>query len=98
MMLDARPSSRLKPCLHSSCISRAHLAIIDVTPPLLQVERHTESFLQEAATLQKVNHPNVLRFYGVVVDSDAAQSVVGIITEYLPDGSLSAFLRRAPHA
>jgi len=65
---------------------------------VLQVERHTESFLQEAATLQKVNHPNVLRFYGVVVDSDAAQSVVGIITEYLPDGSLSAFLRRAPHA
>ena len=59
------------------------------------MERHTESFLQEAATLQKVNHPNVLRFYGVVVDSDAAQSVVGIITEYLPDGSLSAFLRRA---
>ena len=57
------------------------------------MERHTESFLQEAATLQKVNHPNVLRFYGVVVDSDAAQSVVGIITEYLPDGSLSAFLR-----
>ncbi len=60
-----------------------------------QVERHTESFLQEAATLQKVNHPNVLRFYGVVIDSDAAQSVVGIITEYLPDGSLSAYLRRA---
>ena len=59
------------------------------------MERHSESFLQEAATLQKVNHPNVLRFYGVVVDSDAAQSVVGIITEYLPDGSLSAFLRCA---
>ena len=57
------------------------------------MERHTESFLQEAATLQKVNHPNVLRFYGVVVDSDSARSVVGIITEYLPDGSLSAFLR-----
>ena len=51
--------------------------------------------MQEAATLQKVNHPNVLRFYGVVLDSDAAQSVVGIITEYLPDGSLSAYLRYA---
>ena len=43
--------------------------------------------------LSNLNHPNVLRFYGVVVESHAEPNVIGIMTEYMKGGSLSAFLR-----
>jgi serine/threonine protein kinase len=58
-----------------------------------KVERHAESFWHEAETLASVNHPNVLRFYGVVLNEPAG-NVVGIITEYMRGGSLSGLLRR----
>ena len=45
--------------------------------------------------LSNLNHPNVLRFYGVVVESQAEPNVIGIMTEYMKGGSLSAFLRCA---
>lgn len=61
-----------------------------------QVERHTEAFWREAEMLAAVNHPNVLRFYGVVLESAQDPSVVGIMTEYMRDGSLAAWLRCAP--
>ncbi len=43
--------------------------------------------------LSNLNHPNVLRFYGVVVESYAEANVIGIMTEYMKGGSLAAFLR-----
>ena len=43
--------------------------------------------------LSNLNHPNVLRFYGVVVESHAEPNVIGIMTEYMKGGSLAAFLR-----
>ncbi len=45
--------------------------------------------------LSNLNHPNVLRFYGVVVESYAEPNVIGIMTEYMKGGSLAAFLRWA---
>lgn len=46
--------------------------------------------------LAAVNHPNVLRFYGVVLESAHDPAVVGIMTEYMRDGSLAAWLRCDP--
>ena len=46
--------------------------------------------------LAALNHPNVLRFYGVVTASASEQTVVGIMTEYMPGGSLSNYLRCGP--
>ena len=56
-------------------------------------ERHLEHFWQEADLLAQLNHPNVLRLYGVVTVSQQDPSVVGIMTEYVRGGSLSANLR-----
>lgn len=58
--------------------------------------RHSPAFWQEAEMLGSLNHPNVIRFFGVVVESVAAQNVVGIITEYMGGGSLSALLHTPP--
>ena len=57
------------------------------------MERHSQSFWREAEMLSNLNHPHVLRFYGVVVESYAEPNVIGIMTEYMKGGSLSAFLR-----
>lgn len=54
-------------------------------------EQHGRSFLEEADNLRGMNHPNVLRFYGRVLDHE--NRVVGIITEYMKGGSLSALVR-----
>lgn len=35
----------------------------------------------------------VLRFYGVVTESAADNTVIGIMTEYIRGGSMSSFLR-----
>lgn len=58
--------------------------------------KHFASFGREAALLADLNHPNVLRFYGVVTESAADSSVIGIMTEYIRGGSMSAFLRWVP--
>ena len=63
------------------------------------------NFWREAEMLASLNHPNVLRVYGVVVDSPIAgpdsldalgspidRPVVGIMTEYMRGGSLSTHL------
>ncbi len=60
------------------------------------------SFWKEAEMLASLNHPNVLRVYGVVVadapsgleslGSPVDRPVVGIMTEYMRGGSLSAHL------
>ena len=36
--------------------------------PRPQVERHWASFWHEAELMSRLNHPNVLRFYGLVVN------------------------------
>lgn len=64
--------------------------------PILQSERfgkHFASFGREAAMLADLNHPNVLRFYGVVTENATDNTVIGIMTEYIRGGSLSGFLR-----
>ncbi len=53
----------------------------------------TQSFGAEAEVLASVNHPNVLRFYGVVTQSDDDPSVIGIMTEYVKGGSLADLIR-----
>jgi len=63
------------------------------------------SFWKEAEMLASLNHPNVLRVYGVVVadcsagmdsmgvlGSPVERPVVGIMTEYMRGGSLSSHL------
>lgn len=59
-------------------------------------EKNGADFWAEANTLRNLNHPNVLRFYGAVMDSFEEGKVRGIITEYMKGGSLSAFLRAYP--
>lgn len=69
--------------------------------PYLQSERfgkHFASFGREAAMLADLNHPNVLRFYGVVTEGVNDNTVIGIMTEYIRGGSLSSFLRWVPGA
>lgn len=40
--------------------------------------------------MSRLNHPNVLRFYGLVVNGPL---VVGIMTEFAKNGSLASYLR-----
>lgn len=57
-------------------------------------QRHEQSFWREAALMKGLNHPNVLRFFGVVVDTELEDAkVVGIITEFVKGGSLAHYLR-----
>lgn len=55
-----------------------------------KVERWT-SFWREAELMSRLNHPNVLRFFGLVTQEDY---VVGIMTEFAASGSLATFMRR----
>lgn len=55
----------------------------------------TQSFGAEAEVLASVNHPNVLRFYGVITQSGEDPSVIGIMTEYIKGGSLADLIRFA---
>ena len=45
--------------------------------------------------LGSLNHPNVLRFYGAVVQAREDPAVIGIMTEFMRGGSLAQFLRCA---
>mmetsp|Transcript_38013 Transcript_38013/g.90296 ORF Transcript_38013/g.90296 Transcript_38013/m.90296 type:complete len:747 (-) Transcript_38013:278-2518(-) len=62
-----------------------------------KIGTHNTAFWQEAELLSSLNHPHVIRFFGVVVESPASQQVVGIITEYMAGGSLSALLQSPAH-
>ncbi|MEQ2209779.1 Ephrin type-A receptor 5 [Xenoophorus captivus] len=53
-------------------------------------EKQKKDFLAEASIMAQFDHPNVIRLEGVVTHSKP----VMIITEYMENGSLDAFLRR----
>lgn len=79
-------------------VSQAHVPLFGtVAVKWLKKERfskHLPSFQNEARTLSELNHPNIIRFYGLVTETmDEASSVVGIMTEYVRGGSLAAYLR-----
>ena len=57
------------------------------------MDQHLGAFWREAQLLSRLNHPNVLRMYGVVCESEADPTIRGIMTEYASGGSLSANLR-----
>lgn len=58
------------------------------------MDKHRLKFWEEARMLAALNHPNVLRFYGVVTKEEKDQTVVGIMTEFMPGSSLSNYLRQ----
>ncbi|XP_030220469.1 ephrin type-A receptor 8 isoform X1 [Gadus morhua] len=53
-------------------------------------DKQKRDFLSEASIMAQFDHPNVIRLEGVVTQSKP----VMIITEYMENGSLDAFLRR----
>lgn len=55
-----------------------------------------ETFLTECATLSSANHPNILPFYGIVLD--AARQPVFMATALVPSGSLSNLCRDERYA
>lgn len=57
------------------------------------MDKHRVKFWEEARMLAVLNHPNVLRFYGVVTAGPTDQTVVGIMTEFMNGSSLSNYLR-----
>jgi serine/threonine protein kinase len=83
-------------CATASLLSSCAAAVFCVAFTRLQSERfgkHFASFGREAAMLADLNHPNVLRFFGVVTESAQDNTVIGIMTEYIRGGSMSSFLR-----
>ncbi len=67
-------------CLHMFSEALAITACVHKEPrPAFfpQVERHWASFWHEAELMSRLNHPNVLRFFGLVVEGPM---VVGIMT------------------
>lgn len=57
--------------------------------------KHSISFQNEARTLSELNHPNIIRIYGLVTETnDETSPVIGIMTEFVRGGSLSHYLRR----
>uniref|UniRef100_A0A6I8PAY4 Ephrin type-A receptor 7 n=1 Tax=Ornithorhynchus anatinus TaxID=9258 RepID=A0A6I8PAY4_ORNAN len=52
-------------------------------------ERQRRDFLSEASIMGRFDHPNIIRLEGVVTRSRLAM----IVTEYMENGSLDAFLR-----
>lgn len=74
----------------AECPTYGRVAVKWIKPT--KVERHWASFWREAELMSRLNHPNVLRFYGLVVSGPL---VVGIMTEYARGGSLSQYLRDA---
>ncbi|KAJ3094629.1 hypothetical protein HDU97_007858 [Phlyctochytrium planicorne] len=48
----------------------------------------------EVAVLSKLSHPRIVRFYGVVMEADGS---LGLVLEYMTDGSLYDFYQRKPN-
>lgn len=56
-------------------------------------EKQRRDFLSEASIMGQFDHPNVIHLEGVVTKS----SPVVIVTEFMENGSLDAFLRVSTH-
>ena len=59
----------------AQCATFGRVAVKWIKPT--KVERHWSSFWHEAELMSRLNHPNVLRFFGLVVEGPM---VVGIMT------------------
>jgi hypothetical protein len=60
--------------------------------------RRWAAFWREAELMSRLNHPNVLRFFGLATrcaPGGAAEAVAGIVVEHAAGGSLAAALRAA---
>ncbi|XP_055823963.1 integrin-linked protein kinase 1 isoform X2 [Solanum dulcamara] len=66
------------------------VAVKKLGEELFTDEDKVKAFRDELALLQKIRHPNVVQFLGAVTQS----SPMMIITEYLSEGDLRAFLKR----
>ncbi|XAR49511.1 Non-specific serine/threonine protein kinase [Bertholletia excelsa] len=66
------------------------VAVKLLSEELFRDEDKVKAFTDELALLQKIRHPNAVQFLGAVTQS----SPMVIVTEYLPKGDLSAFLKR----
>ena len=58
----------------AQCATYGRVAVKWIKPT--KVERHWASFWHEAELMSRLNHPNVLRFFGLVVEGPR---VVGIM-------------------
>jgi len=54
----------------------------------LKSENYTKEFQQEVAVLLKLNHPNIVRFYGMHM----AQNEMYMVFEFLSEGSIDKLL------
>ncbi|KAG6516173.1 hypothetical protein ZIOFF_026622 [Zingiber officinale] len=57
-----------------------------------QTEKMISGFWREVGILSKLHHPNVVAFYGVVMDEQGG--TMATVTEYMTHGSLKHVLRR----
>jgi len=56
----------------------------------LKANEHFEEFVQEASMLQSLNHPNIVRFFGIHTTSNGEHFLV---MEYMRKGSLDGVLQ-----
>ncbi|XP_010035890.2 integrin-linked protein kinase 1 [Eucalyptus grandis] len=66
------------------------VAVKTLGEEVLSDENKIKAFGDELALLQKLRHPNIVQFLGAVTQS----SPMMIVTEYLPQGDLRAYLKR----
>lgn len=50
-------------------------------------------FLVEAAIMSHLEHPHIIRYEGIVLNSSTTQQQPMIVTEFMENGSLDAYLR-----
>ncbi|XP_028760257.1 integrin-linked protein kinase 1 [Neltuma alba] len=67
-----------------------HVAVKTLGEEVLTDDDKVKAFHDELALLQKIRHPNVVQFLGAVTQSTPMM----IVTEYLPQGDLRAYLKR----
>ena len=62
----------------------------DVALKQLKSKEHFQEFIQEASMLQSLNHPNIVRFFGIHTTSKGEHFIV---MEYMQKGSLDGLLQ-----
>ncbi|KAF7815760.1 integrin-linked protein kinase 1 [Senna tora] len=67
-----------------------HVAVKMLGDEVFTDDDKVKAFHDELALLQKIRHPNVVQFLGAVTQSTPMM----IVTEYLPQGDLCAYLKR----